>query len=87
MFAAVLVLSCNDVQIYGEKFVTTCNILQASLRRSSLRSELQNLAQYSGKLKPIISAGGLYPVNQGVLAGIISVITTYSIIFIQFNTF
>lgn len=79
-------MSCDAVEKSGEKFITTCYVLQTGLGRSLLRTELLYLAHYAENLKPKFSAAGFYQVNQLILAGIFSVVTTYAIISIQFNT-
>lgn len=78
-------MSCDRVEKNTEKFVVKCHILQTPLKRSPLKTELFNLANYAKKLKPTFSAAGFFPVNQLILARIFSMITTYAIICIQFN--
>lgn len=86
MFTTAIVMSCDAVEQTGDNCITTCYILQTKLRKSPLRSELLFLALYVEKLKPKFSAAGFYQVNQLILAGIFSVVITYAIICIQFNS-
>lgn len=84
IFSVIIVMSCDAVEKSVEKFITTCYILPTA--RSPLRAELHNLANYAEKLRPTFSAAGFYQMNQMTLTRILTVVTTYTIISIQFNT-
>lgn len=86
MFTAVVVMSCDAVEKSAERLATTCCILQGGINDLKMREELLYLRNYVEHLKPTFSAAGFYRVNQYTLAGIFSVLLTYTIICIQFNT-
>lgn len=80
----VVVMSCNGVEMNGKKVITTCFSKLADLE-SPLREELYLMAKCTEQLAPKISAAGFFTLNQATLMSIISFLTTYLIIIIQFN--
>lgn len=79
-------MSCDLVEKSGQKLIRSCYCLQTGLTDSDQRRELINLALFFDKLRPRFTAAGFYYVDQSVLAGVFSLVTTYAIICIQFNT-
>lgn len=72
-------MACDGVERSGRELVTTCYIMQTE------KKDLLNFAKYVEKLQPVFFAAGFYQINQRLIVGIFSIVTTYTIICIQFN--
>lgn len=81
-----MVLQVDAVSRASQKLDETCHLLALSkMCKSPLKEELLWLSQSFKVLAPRISAAGFYDINRNVLLGLVSVVTTYFIVFLQFR--
>ncbi|KAJ8922949.1 hypothetical protein NQ315_001495 [Exocentrus adspersus] len=81
----VLIMSCNSVEVSGDKLVRTCYMLHEGCDSQPVKDQVMQLAEYAEQWKPNLSAAGFYNVNQSTLSAIFEAVITYLVIIIQFN--
>lgn len=80
----MVLMSCDKVVEEGMKIVKVCHEIQAVLNPYD-RREILNLMVLVNSKRPRYTAAGYFVLNRCSLFALLSVITTYFIILVQFH--
>uniref|UniRef100_A0A6P7F4W2 Gustatory and odorant receptor 22-like n=1 Tax=Diabrotica virgifera virgifera TaxID=50390 RepID=A0A6P7F4W2_DIAVI len=84
-FVVRCIISCENVERMGEKLGIYCKILHTEVRDPHLKEQLMDLSTLISGLPLSFSISGYFKINRGLIPSLISGITSYMIILIQFK--
>ncbi|XP_072380900.1 uncharacterized protein [Diabrotica undecimpunctata] len=80
-----MVLYCDRVEASSKDLIKQCYLLQPDVNDPLLMKELLNLTEFIKDLRPKMQVSGYFRINKRIVPVMISTLTTYLIIVIQFN--
>lgn len=84
--AIILIVPCDATIKEAKQFITTCHKLQKNCVTSSTdNKELLILLTTVTRTNAIYTAAGFFDIDRTTIFGLLSVITTYFIVIVQFN--
>uniref|UniRef100_A0A6P7F898 Gustatory receptor 68a-like n=1 Tax=Diabrotica virgifera virgifera TaxID=50390 RepID=A0A6P7F898_DIAVI len=84
-FVVRCIISCENVEKAGEKLGTLCKILQSEVQEPRLKEQLIDMSTLIAALPLSFSISGFFKINKRLIPSLISGITSYLIILIQFK--
>lgn len=86
MYNIYVALSCDFAHYEGNRIIKLCyNLGENFPLKSPIRDELLELAEQAKYFSPKFISVGLFNINRRILLSMVTTITTYVIIIIQFN--
>lgn len=84
-FVVRSIISCENVVNAGVKLQTMCRILQTEVQEPRSKENLNDLANLVEALPMSFSISGFFNMNKQLIPSLISGITSYLIVMIQFK--
>ncbi|CAG9863810.1 unnamed protein product [Phyllotreta striolata] len=85
-FVVRSIISCENVENAGAKLGVLCRILYTEVQDPRLKEQLNDLANLIAALPLSFSVSGFFKLNKQLIPSLISGITSYLIIMIQFKS-
>lgn len=86
-FVTIAIINgCNSIEQIHDDILTECIGLHVKIKLHSIRDDLLSIERYIRNMPPVFTAVGFFRINRGLYSTFCSVLVTYFVIIIQFNS-
>ncbi|CAH1973823.1 unnamed protein product [Acanthoscelides obtectus] len=78
-------MSCDSVEESGKEIVKNCYNLHHKAKFDLIKERFLLMVKYAKRWRPVYSAAGICDMNKDFMITVLSTITTYCVVIIQFN--